>query len=161
VAMTTIGHFERALGRVALWSSHRDKGGLQLMSSENVQDIPNKAKSLIIVAVVKNVLHFRIFDSAGKRVVDADETQLTLQTGPIEDLKKQLEELWTRHELTERKKHWVIDADRELTEREKDRVITAVTSIVGKTIFREWFVKRLRIYPHALRDRNAFYSPDR
>src|SRR4030095_11507949 len=29
VAMTTIGHFERALGRVALWSSRREyaKGG--------------------------------------------------------------------------------------------------------------------------------------
>lgn len=26
VAMTTIGHFEQALGRVALWSSHRDNG---------------------------------------------------------------------------------------------------------------------------------------
>src|SRR5260370_25581230 len=26
VAMTTIGHFERALGRVALWSSHRSNG---------------------------------------------------------------------------------------------------------------------------------------
>ena len=26
VAMTTIGHFEQALGRVALWSSHRDEG---------------------------------------------------------------------------------------------------------------------------------------
>jgi hypothetical protein len=27
VAMTTIGHFEQALGRVALWSSHRDPAG--------------------------------------------------------------------------------------------------------------------------------------
>jgi hypothetical protein len=27
VAMTTIGHFERALGRVALWASHRDQDG--------------------------------------------------------------------------------------------------------------------------------------
>ena len=27
VAMTTIGHFERALGRVALWASHRGKDG--------------------------------------------------------------------------------------------------------------------------------------
>jgi hypothetical protein len=27
VAMTTIGHFEQALGRVALWSSHRTPGG--------------------------------------------------------------------------------------------------------------------------------------
>ncbi len=27
--------------------------------------------------------------------------------------------------------------------------------------FREEFVRRLRIYPHALRDRNAYYSPDK
>jgi hypothetical protein len=147
VAMTTIGHFERALGRVALWSSHRDKGDLRLMSSvKNVDGIPIKAKGLIIVAAVRNVLHFRIFDSEGDKVVDTDETNLTSQTERIEDLKKQLEELWSRDELTEP---------------EKDRVIAAVTSIVGKTIFREWFVKRLRIYPHALRNRNAFYSPDR
>jgi hypothetical protein len=56
VAMTTIGHFERALGRVALWSSHRE---------------------------------------------------------PADDARR----------------------------------------------FQEKFVRRLRVYPHALRDRNAYYSP--
>src|SRR5688572_22582144 len=29
VAMTTIGHFERALGRVALWASHRTPDGAE------------------------------------------------------------------------------------------------------------------------------------
>jgi hypothetical protein len=31
----------------------------------------------------------------------------------------------------------------------------------GKRRYREEFVRRLRIYPHALRDRNAFYSPEK
>ena len=89
---------------------------LRLMSSVNdVSGIPTEGKSLIIVAAVKNVLHFRIFDRDGQMVVDTDETKLTKQAGPIEDLRKQLESLWPPHGLTES---------------EKDRVIAAVTSIL-------------------------------
>ena len=65
------------------------------------------------------VLHFRSFDAAGKVVVDTDETSLTAQAGPITDLKRQLEGLWPPHELTRS---------------EKDRVIAAVTTIVGHTL---------------------------
>jgi hypothetical protein len=60
VAMTTIGHFEQALGRVALWPSHQERGRTN-----------------------------------------------------------------------------------------------------GQTTIEDQFVRRLRIYPHALRDRNAYYSPDK
>ena len=90
---------------------------LRLMSSLNgVSGIPTKGKNLIIVAAVNNVLHFRIFDGDGKVVVDTDEKGLTEQARQIEDLRKQLESLWLPHELTRS---------------DKDRVITAVTSIVG------------------------------
>ena len=89
------------------------------MSSLNdVSGIPTEGKNLIIVAAVNNVLHFRIFDGDGKVVVDTDEKRLTEQARQIEDLRKQLESLWPPHELT-----WS----------DKDRVITAVTSIVGHT----------------------------
>src|SRR5271157_1944993 len=92
---------------------------LRLMSSLNdVSGIATEDKNLIIVAAVKRVLHFRIFDGDGKVVVDTDEKRLTEQAQQIEDLRKQLESLWPPHEPTRS---------------DKGRVITAVTSIVGHT----------------------------
>ena len=91
---------------------------LRLMYAVNdVSTIPTEGKNLVIVADVKGVLHFRTFDADGGVVVDTDETSLTTQTGSIADLKRQLESLWSPHELT--------------SSPEKDRVIAAVTSIVG------------------------------
>jgi hypothetical protein len=92
---------------------------LRLMSSLNdVSGIPIEGKGLIIVAVVNHVLHFRIFDSDGRMVVDTDEQRLTELAQQIEDLRKQLEDLWPPHQLTTS---------------EKGQVTTAVTSIVGPT----------------------------
>ncbi len=89
------------------------------MSSLNdVSGIPTEGKNLIIVAAVNNVLRFRIFAGDGKVVVGTDEKSLTEQARQIEDLREQLKSLWPPHELT-----WS----------DKDRVITAVTSIVGHT----------------------------
>ena len=92
---------------------------LRLMYSESdVSSIPTSGTNLVIVADVKGVLYFRIFDADGKVVVDTDETRLTTQAGPIADLRRQLDSVWPPHELTCS---------------EKDRVVTAVTSIVGHT----------------------------
>ncbi len=53
---------------------------LRLMSSVNeVSGIPAAGKSLIILAVVDQVLHFRIFDDDGDVVEDVDEKRLTDQ----------------------------------------------------------------------------------
>jgi hypothetical protein len=82
----------------------------------DVSGIPTAGKSLIIVAPVDHVLHFRIFDGSGKIVVDTDEKGLREQARQIEVLRKQLEGLWPPHELTQS---------------EKVRVIAVVTSIVG------------------------------
>ncbi|MFI5458435.1 MAG: ABC transporter permease [Isosphaerales bacterium] len=93
---------------------------LRLMSSESdVSRIPTLGQNLVIVADVKGVLHFHIFDADGKVVVDTDGTRLTTKAGPIADLKKQLDSLRPPHELSRS---------------EKDRVIAAVTSIVGYTL---------------------------
>ena len=75
-------------------------------------------QNLVVMAAVNHVLHFRIFDGAGKVVVDTDEKRLTEKALEIADLRKQLESLWTPHEPTKS---------------EKVRVIDAVTSIVGHT----------------------------
>jgi hypothetical protein len=102
--------------RYPVWDGY----DLRLMSSvDDVSGIPTGGKSLIIVAAVDNVLHFRIFDGDGEVVVVTDEKRLTEQARQIEDLGKQLESLWPPHELTRS---------------EKSRVITAVTSIVGHTL---------------------------
>jgi subtilisin family serine protease len=92
---------------------------LRLMSSvKDVSGIPTAGKRLIILAVVDQVLHFRIFNDDAKMVEDTDANRLAEQKQPIEDLEKQIENLWPPHELTES---------------EKDEVIAAVTSIVCRT----------------------------
>jgi hypothetical protein len=98
----------------------RPKGSdLRLMSSAKAaSDIPTAGKDLIIVAVVDNVLHFRMFGSDGKVIVDTDEKKPNARAGQIELLRKQLTELGPPHELTET---------------EKGRVMPVVTSIIGHT----------------------------
>src|SRR5262249_21308330 len=92
---------------------------LQLMPPLNdVSDIPTRGKNLIIVAAVRNVLHFRIFDGDGTMIVDAEEKKLREQARQIESLRKQLDSLWPPHEITES---------------ENSRLIAAVTSLVGHT----------------------------
>ncbi len=97
---------------------------LRLMPSmDNVADIVEAGKDLIIVAATKEVLHFRIFDRDGRMVVDIDEMELTTNDRRIKGLRKQLGNLWPPHELTE----W-----------EKARVIDAVTTLVGYTLPRRF-----------------------
>jgi hypothetical protein len=92
---------------------------LRLMSSvKDVSKIPTAGKRLVIVAAKGPVLCFRIFADDGKMVEDTDSTQRTAEAPQIEDLRKQLENLWPPHKLTTS---------------EKVRVINAVTSIVGHT----------------------------
>jgi len=127
-------HLEAAQKRFKSLSEQADpyklKGcDLRLMSLvKDVGGIPTAAKSLIIVAAVDHVFHFRIFDVDGKVVVDTDEKRLTKQARQIEDLRNQLESLWPR---------------RELTKIEKDRVIDAATSIVGRVQLKVPYPTRL------------------
>jgi phage tail-like protein len=93
---------------------------LHLMSSvKDARDIPRVGEDQIIVAAVNQVLHFRIFDGDGRMVVDTDEDRLREEARPIEDLRKQLVNLWPPHEPTGS---------------EKGQVIDAVTSIVGHAL---------------------------
>ncbi|MBN1183872.1 MAG: hypothetical protein JXB49_16385 [Bacteroidales bacterium] len=57
--------------------------------------------------------------------------------------------LWSPHRLKE-----VIDAKTEENETKQDKA-------VGKIKIRDEYVPTLRIYPHAFRDANAFYSPQK
>jgi DNA-directed RNA polymerase specialized sigma24 family protein len=96
---------------------------LRLMFSLNeVRDIPTEDKNRIIVADVKNVLYFRIFDSAGKMVADTVESQCPAKAGLSNDLREQLQKLRPPHEASPS---------------EKRQIITAVTSITGFTRSRQ------------------------
>ena len=92
---------------------------LRLMSPlDDVSGLPEEGKNLVIVAAVKDVLHFRILDGDGKVVVDTDEKRLTEQAGEFKDLTDQLKELWPPHEPTRSDKY---------------HVVSTVSSILGRT----------------------------
>jgi len=119
-------------------------GDLQLMPAVNdVGGIPIAGKSLIIVAVVDDVLHFRIFDGSGKVVADTDEKKRVGQHWQIQGLKKQLESLWPPHDLTRG---------------ERARIIAEVTSIAGYSGFEEW--QRTQTQIAALVDELKAIYPD-
>jgi Heparan-alpha-glucosaminide N-acetyltransferase, catalytic len=105
------------------WSQTSD---LRLLSSvSDISAMPREGKDRVVVALVSQVLHFRIFDSDGKMVVDTDEKKLTEKVEQIEDLRRQLSTLWPPHELTGE---------------EKERLVPAVQSIVGDTRSEAWRV---------------------
>jgi multidrug efflux pump subunit AcrA (membrane-fusion protein) len=90
---------------------------VKLMPALNDESsIPRSARNLVVVADVDHVMHFRIFDGDGKRVVDTDQTRLIDKARQIQNLKEQLDSLWSAQELNK------VD---------KDRTTAAVASIVG------------------------------
>jgi FtsX-like permease family len=100
------------------WGVARKVEGADLLllpSVNDVSEIPTAGKkNLIVVADVRNVLHVRVFDVAGKRIVDTDANRLTEQARLVENLEKQLKSLGNPHDLTTK---------------EKARIIAAVTPI--------------------------------
>jgi hypothetical protein len=93
---------------------------LRLIPSLNeVGGIPTVGENLLILAEVDHVLYSRIFDDDGTMAVNTDERLMPGAARQIEGLKKQLECLWPPHELTKN---------------EKARVISAVTSLFGRTL---------------------------
>ena len=95
---------------------------LRLISSTNESSrIPQAGKSLVVIAVLKSALHFRIFDDRGKAVVNTDEQRLPreVQMFASKMLRKQLQGLWPPHELTRG---------------EKDRIISLIAPIVDYSL---------------------------
>ncbi|MGO9583599.1 MAG: bifunctional metallophosphatase/5'-nucleotidase [Acidimicrobiales bacterium] len=88
---------------------------LQLMPND-AKNIRKKGRNLIVMALVDEVLCFRVFNGNGRIVVDTDEKKRTEKARQIKDLRCQLEGLWPPHDLTES---------------EKDKIHTALTSILA------------------------------
>jgi hypothetical protein len=104
-----------------------------LSALDDVGNIPTAGedlKDLIIVAQVARVLHFRIFDGTGEKVVDTDEKRLTEKTEEVEKLRKDLESLWPPHELTSSEEAQVIDDVASIFDKIKD---------IGKLFKREFY----------------------
>jgi DNA-binding NtrC family response regulator len=100
---------------------------LKLMSPVNdTSAIPAEGEHSIVLADVKQALHFRIFGAGGKKLVDTDETRLPDKARAIVKLKMRLKDLWRVPHLS-----WS----------DKDSVITAVSSIFGHARYYE-FVPR-------------------
>ncbi|GGC79738.1 DNA polymerase [Vreelandella lutescens] len=59
----------------------RDVYDLKLMSVDNLKRLANSAASLVIVAMVSNKIHVRIFDEKGKKVIDKSEKQISSKDG--------------------------------------------------------------------------------
>ncbi|HKI19720.1 MAG TPA: HlyD family efflux transporter periplasmic adaptor subunit, partial [Isosphaeraceae bacterium] len=111
---------------------------LQLMSPRtDVNGLPKKPNQLITVSAVGRVLHFRIFDDAGK-VVRTDETELKEQAPQPKALEEELKALRALLESLWRR--------RELTASEKGQAITAVASIVGHAQLRPDMTADVKIF---------------
>jgi hypothetical protein len=65
----------------------------------DADDIPMTGRSQFIIANVRGVLHFRIFENDGRTVVDTDESRLTVHATEIRIFKDLLERLYPPHEL--------------------------------------------------------------
>lgn len=90
---------------------------LQLMPSQkDARGIRREGKNRVVLALVNDVLCFRIFDGDGRIVVNTDEKRRTGKARQIKDLRSQLGCLWPPHELTGS---------------EKDKILTALTSILA------------------------------
>ena len=74
---------------------------LKLLSAlKDASGLPTSGTNLVVVALVNDLLHFRMFGADGKQFVDTDESGLLAQAEPLEALRRQLVGLWPPHELT-------------------------------------------------------------
>ncbi len=116
------------------WVRYYSRFGLRLMSPvDDVKTIPTDGKNQIIVANVRNVLHFRIFDSFGEMVVNNEENQLAEKAPQIAALKTLLKDFWTAAQLSAS---------------DKDRIVTAVASLFDHT---PYWARSYRIVPIEVR----------
>lgn len=72
-----------------------DEYDLNLISLDSADDLPEKGRSLVIVAKIDDFYHVRIFDETGNQVVDRGEGEFT----PDDALTQQLEEALSSQSL--------------------------------------------------------------
>jgi serine protease AprX len=111
-------------GAVAVAIHDRLVGDLLLLPSlDDPGAIPTTGRHRVVVAVVKKVFHFRIFDARGRVVVETDEMELMKSAQENGKLKQELGKL--------KKLLKPLLPLEEVPATEKARVIDAVTALVG------------------------------
>ena len=87
-----------------------------LASLTSPAGLPSRAYNQAVVASVNGSLFFRVFNAAGTKIIDTDESKLTNQPAALTALKAQLAGLFPPHVLTQD---------------EKDKALAAVKAILG------------------------------
>ena len=86
----------------------RLKYGYALSLIDNTDDLVDKGRSLVIVALVDAKLHIRIFDAGGEKVVDKAENEL-LRVKALTTIKQQLDLFPYESDLSQEKKQKIIE----------------------------------------------------
>ena len=81
-------------------------------AAADLAELPTSGSNLVVLARVSDerLLHVRIFDAAGNKVVDADEMVLGKQGGQIGDLKVLLADVWDGRDLSPLEKLGVLSS---------------------------------------------------
>ncbi len=104
----------------ALVQDERKKGvdqsfELELMPpAHDPSSLPPSAKKRVVLAEVGGKLHFRIFNSDGKLLVDKNEQMLSDRRSNMKALKARLENLWPPHHVTKLEKYDVLSGVMEI-----------------------------------------------
>ena len=86
------------------WASISTEFDLNLISVENVTQLPQTGEDVVVIADVNNRLHFRIFDSEGKIILNDGESELPQFQNEIDQVRKDLGDLWNQPELSDENK---------------------------------------------------------
>ena len=81
---------------------------LRLMRLADKAGLPPEGESLVVVAEIAGVLHFRIFDAAGAQVIDTDESELAGKSAELTELRSRLSGLWATTNLLNSDKRTVV-----------------------------------------------------
>ena len=82
------------------WASIPTEFDLDLMSAENVTDLPQTGENVVLIADINNLLHFRIFDGEGEMILDEGELEFSQFQNEIDQLRRDLADLWGQPELS-------------------------------------------------------------
>ena len=117
--------------------------GLKLISVSALKDIVDKGTSLVVVALVGEILHIRIFDDIGKRVIDKQESQLTVGDGFME-LRQRLKPFPNESDLSLGKQQEIIKLatsaagyTRKLSAKEQRSAVSQVVQGTASLIFKK------------------------
>ena len=113
------------------------------MSVDNLKHLANSAASLVIVAMVSNKIHVRIFDEKGKKVIDKSERQISSKDG-FKEFCQQLKFFYNKDYLSFDNQQEVIKLamsitgyNRKLSGKEKRSAVSQVVQGTASLIFKK------------------------